>query len=144
MSDTSTGTAAGKDLTYGHDTHESHAFEPPDRIEKSEEKTKPGELGDETIRRVRVEAGTPASSPSAGGQSTKIGFTRNGNPNLGAARTRQSEWNRPSTPIASPNTMSEGAIGKLQQKDFTPEVDELLPQATVLAQVGSPLYCSEL
>lgn len=40
--------------------------------------------------------------------------------------------------------MSEGAIGKLQQKDFTPEVDELLPQATVLAQVGSPLYCSEL
>jgi hypothetical protein len=33
--------------------------------------------------------------------------------------------------------MSEGTSGKLQQKDYTPEVDELLPQATALAQVGS-------
>ena len=32
----------------------------------------------------------------------------------------------------SENTSS----GKLQQKDYTPEVDELLPQATALAQVG--------
>jgi hypothetical protein len=36
--------------------------------------------------------------------------------------------------------MSEGSVGKLQQKDFTPEVDALLPQTTALAQVGSPLY----
>ena len=36
--------------------------------------------------------------------------------------------------------MSEGTLGKLQQKDYTPEVDALLPQTTALAQVGSPLY----
>lgn len=40
--------------------------------------------------------------------------------------------------------MSEGTLGKLQQKDYTPEVDALLPQATALAQVGSPLYCRVL
>ena len=39
--------------------------------------------------------------------------------------------------------MSKGNIRKLQQKDYTPEVDALLPQATALAQVESPLYCRE-
>ncbi|KAI0285412.1 PCI-domain-containing protein [Russula aff. rugulosa BPL654] len=32
--------------------------------------------------------------------------------------------------------MSESTTGKLNQKDYTPEVDELLPQATSLAQAG--------
>ena len=36
--------------------------------------------------------------------------------------------------------MSEHTGGKLQQKDYTPEVDELLPQATALAQVGVTRY----
>ncbi|KAH8992519.1 hypothetical protein EDB92DRAFT_1934821 [Lactarius akahatsu] len=64
---TLTSTAASKNLTYGHDIHESHAFESPERVEKT------NVLGDET----------------------------------------------------------------LQQKDFTHEVDELLPHATVLAQAGN-------
>jgi len=38
--------------------------------------------------------------------------------------------------------MSEHTGGKLQQKDYTPEVDELLPQATALAQVGVTRYTS--
>jgi hypothetical protein len=67
-------------------------------------------------------------------------LTQNGNPNLGGEDASVPiRPNRLSTPIASPNIMSEGSSGKLQQKkDFTPEVDELLPQATALAQVGPP------
>ena len=70
--------------------------------------------------------------------------TQNGNPNPGPERTRQSGLNRLSRPIASHNIMSEGSSGKLQQKDFGSEVDELLPQTTVLAQVGPTLYRTEL
>lgn len=70
--------------------------------------------------------------------------TQNGNPNPGPERTRQSGLNRLSKPIASPNIMSEGSSGKLQQKDFGSEVDDLLPQTTVLAQVGPTLYWTVL
>jgi len=68
---------------------------------------------------------------------------KKGNPNPG--RTRQSRDALDSSPSAR-HTMSETTTGKLQQKDFTPEVDQLLPQATSLAQVGSPAsrYCSRL
>ena len=38
--------------------------------------------------------------------------------------------------------MSETTTGKLHQKDYTPEVDELLPQATALAQVGVTRFTS--
>jgi hypothetical protein len=66
---------------------------------------------------------------------------KKGNPNPG--RTRQSRDALDRLPSAR-HIMSETATGKLQQKDFTPEVDELLPQATSLAQVGLPAsrYCS--
>jgi hypothetical protein len=60
---------------------------------------------------------------------------KKGNPNPG--RTRQSR----DDVLASarpPHTMSESTTGKLNQKDYTPEVDELLPQATLLAQVRFP------
>lgn len=57
---------------------------------------------------------------------------KKGNPNPG--RTRQS-IGLDSLPSAR-HTMSETVTGKLQQKDFTPEVDQLLPEATSLAQVG--------
>jgi len=50
--------------------------------------------------------------------------------------TRHSN-NHSTSHTSSPYAMSEGPSGKLQQKDFTPEVDELLPQATALAQVES-------
>lgn len=56
---------------------------------------------------------------------------KKGNPNPG--RTRQSSALYPSP--SARHIMSETATGKLQQKDFTPEVDKLLPQATSLAQV---------
>jgi hypothetical protein len=65
---------------------------------------------------------------------------KKGNPNPG--RTRHALASLPS----ALHTMSETVTGKLQQKDFTPEVDQLLPEATSLAQVG-PLvsrYCSRL
>ena len=57
---------------------------------------------------------------------------KKGNPNPG--RTRQSIGSSPS----ARNTMSEST--KLQQKDYTPEVDELLPQAKSLAQVRFPSF----
>ena len=58
---------------------------------------------------------------------------KKGNPNPG--RTRQSSERSPS----ARQTMSESST-KLQQKDYTPEVDELLPQATSLAQVRLPQF----
>ncbi len=130
---------ADNNLTYEHDTHESHAFESPHRVEECEEKTKSGELEHRVHLETDSLAGTSASlSP----KSTLITDTKNGNPNLGVVRTRQSESNRPSTSIASPYNMSEGSSTKLQQKDYSPQVDELLPQATELAQVGLSLDCS--
>jgi hypothetical protein len=68
---------------------------------------------------------------------------KKGNPNPG--RTRQSRDGLDSSP-STRHIMSETATGKLQQKDFTQEVDQLLPQATSLAKVR-PLasrYCSRL
>jgi hypothetical protein len=63
---------------------------------------------------------------------------KKGNPNL-VARTRQ--YGRSTTLNTSPSprshTMADNASGgKLQQKDYTTEVDGLLPEATTLAQVG--------
>jgi len=63
---------------------------------------------------------------------------KKGNPNL-VARTRQ--YGRSTTLNTSPSprsyTMGDSNVsGKLQQKDYTPEVDGLLPEATALAQVG--------
>lgn len=61
---------------------------------------------------------------------------KRGNPNPG--RTRQSS---PELPSARPrHNMSESTTGKLNQKDYTPEVDELLPQAKSLAQVRLPSF----
>ena len=60
---------------------------------------------------------------------------RNGNPN--PRGTRQSSDGLGSSPPARPrprHNMSEST--KLNQKDYTPEVDELLPQAKSLAQVS--------
>ena len=62
---------------------------------------------------------------------------KKGNPNPG--RTRQSNG-LDSLPSAR-HTMSETVTGKLQ-KDFTLEVDQLLPEASSLAQVGVPVYAT--
>ena len=59
---------------------------------------------------------------------------KNGNPNPG--RTRQSSALSPLAPARY--NMSEPT--KLHQKDYTPEVDELLPQATSLAKVRFPSF----
>ena len=60
-----------------------------------------------------------------------------GNPNPG--RTRQSSDGLGGSPSARPrHTMSESTTGKLHQKDYTPEVDELLPTGYVyLHRLGS-------
>jgi hypothetical protein len=58
---------------------------------------------------------------------------KKGNPNHGGTRQSQVEG----TLTLSTYTMSE-STGKLQQKDYTPEVDALIPQATTLAKVGLP------
>lgn len=58
---------------------------------------------------------------------------KNGNPNPGRTRQSSGLGHSPS----ARHTMSE-STGKLHQKDYTPEVDELLPQATSLAQVRLP------
>ncbi len=61
----------------------------------------------------------------------EIEATKSGNPNPGRTRQSTDGLHLPS----ARHTMSESATVKLQQKDFTPEVDEILPQATSLAQV---------
>ena len=64
---------------------------------------------------------------------------KKGNPN--PRRTRQSSDGLGSSPSTRPrHNMSESTTGKLHQKDYTPEVDELLPQATSLAQVRFPSF----
>jgi hypothetical protein len=63
---------------------------------------------------------------------------KKGNPNQRG--TRQCD-DRPVT-LSSSYTMSE-ATGKLQQKDYTPQVDQVIPQATALAKVG-PLPSASL
>jgi len=75
--------------------------------------------------------------------------SKNGNPN--PERTRHSNHRhrqaarpqfRSTSGTSSLRAMAENPSGKLQQKDYTPEVDKLLPQATALAQVGVPRYTS--
>jgi hypothetical protein len=70
----------------------------------------------------------------------EIEATKNGNPNPGRTRQSTDGLHLPS----ARHTMSESATVKLQQKDFTPEVDEILSQATSLAQVRPQLHATVL
>jgi hypothetical protein len=120
MSDTGTG-LAGNDITY--ETHvtdeqqlrklEPERPEPEKKPEQPELEPKQAPISWLRLAAAEIEA-------------------KKGNPNPG--RTRQSSGLGHS-PLAR-HTMSESTIGKLHQKDYTPEVDELLPQAMSLAQVG--------
>jgi hypothetical protein len=63
---------------------------------------------------------------------------KKGNPNPG--RTRQSSDGLGSLPSTRPRHNMSESTAKLHQKDYTPEVDELLPQAKSLAQVRFPSF----
>jgi hypothetical protein len=157
MSDT-TGSASNN-LTYGHHIHESHAFESPTRVEVVEDEKLPAASvaqSAEGSHNLNSSPSEPEEGPKPGPKREKqapiilISWLRQaaaeieakkGNPN--PEGTRHSNNRHRQTQVqstshtSSPYAMSEGSTGKLQQKDFTPEVDELLPQATALAQVES-------
>jgi hypothetical protein len=127
MSDTTS--SAGNDLTYGHHIHESHAFESPARAEVVEgEKLRAAESS-ESLKQAPISWLRQAAAEIEAKK-------RNPNPE-GTRHSRQEAQVQSKSHTSSPYAMSEGTTGKLQQKDFTPEVDELLPQATALAQVES-------
>jgi hypothetical protein len=156
MSDT-TGSASNN-LTYGHHIHESHAFESPTRVEVVEDEKFPAA----SVAQSAEGSDNLNSSPSEPEEGPKPGPKREeqapiliswlrqaaaeieakkGNPNPKGTRHsnnrhRQAQVQSTSH-TSSPYAMSEGSTGKLLKKDFTPEVDELLPQATTLAQVES-------
>ena len=153
MSDTTS--SAGNDLTYGHRIHESHAFESPTRIEVVEEEklpaaslAQPAEVSDSVNSSPsEPEEEPPKPAPKQAPISwlrqaaAEIEEAKKRNPNPEGTRHsdnrhRQAQV-RSTSHSSSPYAMSEGYSGKLQQKDFTPEVDELLSQATALAQVKS-------
>ena len=126
MSDTGTGLASN-DVTYEtHVTDERLAPEP----EPESEKQKP----EQPEAEAKAEA-EPERAPISWLRLAAAEIeAKKGNPNPG--RTRQSIGLSPS--VHHSRTMSESTIGKLNQKDYTPEVDELLPQTTSLAQVRFP------
>ena len=129
MSDTTS--SAGNDLTYGHHTHESHAFESPTRAEVVEAAASQNILDSSPSEPPKPARRAPISWLRRAAAEIEA-KKRNPNPK----GTRHSN-NHSSSHTPSPHAMSEVPSGKLQQKDFTPEVDELLPQATALAQVES-------
>ena len=153
MSDTTS--SAGNDLTYGHRIHESHAFKPPTRVEVVEDEKPPAASlaqpaeGSNSVNSSPSEPEEPPKTALAPKQAP-ISWLRQaaeeieakkGNPN--PERTRHSDNRHRQAQVhstshtSSPYAMSEGYSGKLQQKDFTPEVDELLSQTTAFAQVES-------
>lgn len=122
MSDTGTG-LAGNDVTYEtHVTEDGQQQLPEPEPEKSPEQPVQQQAEPEPERAPISWLRLAAAEIEA----------KNGNPNPG--RTRQSSGGLGVSPSAR-HTMSESTTGKLNQKDYTPEVDELLPQATSLAQV---------
>ena len=140
MSDTAT-SSASNDLSSRHHTHESHAFETPTCVRVAEDEklraasplVQPAAVDDKSSSSEPKRERAPISwlrQAAAEIESKK----RNPNPE----RTRHSNRrHRQTSDTSSPYAMSEGTSGKLQQNDYTPEVDELLPRATALAQVGS-------
>jgi hypothetical protein len=126
--------SASNALNYGpHHTHESHAFESPALAEVTEAEEK-------TVTPTPTASTSPKPAPAPISwlrQAAAEIEAKKGNPNL-VARTRQ--YGRSTALNTSPSprsyTMGDNVSGKLQQKDFTPEVDGLLPEATALAQVG--------
>src|SRR6266851_3386109 len=143
MSDTAT-SSAGNDLSSRHHTHESHAFETPTCVRVAEDEklrvaspvVQPAAVDDKSSSSESDERPKRERAPiswlrlaAAEIESKK----RNPNPE----RTRHSNHRQSTSDTSSPYAMSEGTSGKLQQNDYTPEVDELLPRATALAQVGS-------
>ena len=126
MSDTGTG-LAGNDVTY--ETHVTDEHEQPCEQLPEPEKAKP-----EQAEQAEPE---PERAPISWLRLAAAEIeTKKGNPNPG--RTRQSSNGLGPSPSARLHTMSESITGKLTQKDYTPEVDELLPQAKSLAQVRFP------
>jgi len=110
MSDT--GLSGDDDITYETHVVDEQQPEPEQRPEQPEPEPERAPIS--WLRQVATEI-----------------EAKKGNPNPG--RTRQSSG---LSPVARPrHNMSESTTGKLHQKDYTPEVDELLPQATSLAQV---------
>ena len=144
MSDTTS--SAGNDLTYGHHTHESHAFESPTRAKVVEgeklpaaSRAQPAE-GSENLNSSPSEPLKPVKQAPISWlrQAAAEIEAKNRNPNPEGTRHSNNRRRFQSTShTSSPYAMSEGPTGKLLQKDFTPEVDELVPQATALAQVES-------
>jgi hypothetical protein len=143
MSDTTS--SAGNDLTYGHHTHESHAFESPTRAEVVEgeklpaaSRARPAE-GSENIDSSPSEPLEPATRAPISWlrQAAAEIEAKKRNPNPKGTRHSNNRQVQSTSHTSSPYDMAEVPSGKLQQKDFTPEVDELLPQATALAQVES-------
>src|SRR6267142_1175697 len=139
MSDTTS--SAGNDLTYGHHTHESHSFESPTRAVVEGEKL-PAASRAQPVEGSENLDSSP-SEPLKPATRAPISWLRRAAAEIEAKKrnpnpegTRHSN-NHSTSYTSSPYAMSEGPSGKLQQKDFTPEVDELLPQATALAQVES-------
>jgi hypothetical protein len=117
MSDTGTG-LAGNDITY--ETHVSDEQQLPELERKPKELEQQPEPERAPISWLRLAAAEIEA--------------KKGNPN--PERTRQSSGLGHSP--SARHTMSESTTGKLHQKDYTPEVDELLPQAKSLAQVRFP------
>ena len=115
MSDTG---LSGKDITYETHVADGQQLDQPEPEKPEQPELKPERAPISWLRQVAAEI-----------------EAKKGNPNPG--RTRQSSNGLGLSPSAR-HTMSESTTGKLHQKDYTPEVDELLPQATSLAQVRFP------
>lgn len=136
MSDTGTG-LAGNDVTYEtHDMDEQLPIPEPERPGPGLEKPKQPEQPDQQPK-PKPERPEPERAPISWLRlaATEI-EAKKGNPNPG--RTRQSSGLGLSPSVR--HIMSESTIGKLHQKDYTPEVDELLPHATSLAKVRYPSF----
>jgi hypothetical protein len=106
------------DITYEThvtDEQQPEPEQPPSKQPEPEPKPKPERAPISWLRQVAAEIEAKKGNPNPG-------RTRQSSDGLGTTRPR--------------HTMSDSTTGKLHQKDYTPEVDELLPQATSLAQVS--------
>jgi hypothetical protein len=149
-----TTSSASNDLIYGHNTHESNAFEPPTcaKVVKDDQPivSSQGQVQavpaaiDNSSKKPKAKPNLERAPPISWlRQAAEEIESKNGNGNPNPERTRHSngrqhrpQFRSTSGTTSSPHAMSETTTGKLQQKDYTSEVDELLPQATALAQVG--------
>jgi hypothetical protein len=125
MSDTGTG-LAGNDVTY-----ETHVTDEQQQLPEPEPEKSPEQPEQQQAEPKPEPERAPISWLRLAAAEMEA---KKGNPNPGRTRQSSGGLGLGVSPSAR-HTMSESTTGKLNQKDYTPEVDELLPQATSLAQV---------